>query len=144
MPGLINPIRLVPFVLVALALAFAGCGDVEGGDDPTHEGPVISDQGLYEAHVTPDPSPPQTGENELMMHVMTPEGDGVEGLTLTAEPWMPAHGHGSPEEPAVEEQGDGMYAVTNLVYSMPGRWEVRVAIEGAPGSDTLVLKYSVQ
>lgn len=132
------------FLVLAVALVVAGCGDVDDSEGDHQDGPVVSEQGLYHAHVTADPSTPETGENTLMMHVMTPEGQGVEGLRLSVEPWMPAHGHGSPEVPEVEENGDGMYTVTNLVYSMPGRWEVRIDIDDGEVSDSIVLKYSVQ
>lgn len=131
-------------LVLTLAAAFAGCGDVDSNNDVQDNGPVVSEQGLFEAHVTPDPSQPSTGDNTLMLHVMDMEDNGVEGLALDVEPWMPHHGHGSPEEPVVMEKDNGMYMVTNLVYSMPGRWEVRIDVDDGEVSDRFVLKYSVQ
>ena len=136
--------HLVALVLVSAGLSLAGCGDAAEQKDETHDGPRVSDQGLFEAHVTPEPAEPTTGQNELMIHLMDADGAAVAGAALAVEPWMPAHGHGSPEDPVVTEDGDGMYTVTNLVYSMPGHWEVRIDIEAGQQSDLLVLEYDVE
>ena len=124
-------------------LTTVACGDT-ATDGAGQDGPVVSEQGLYEAHITPEPAQPSTGENTLMIHLMDREGNNVEGADLGVEPWMPAHGHGSPETPVVEDLGDGIYEVDNLVYSMPGHWEVRIEIKNDGHSDRIVVDYNVE
>ena len=37
---------------------------------------------------------------------------------------MPSMGHGSPMQPRIEKSGPGTYRVHNLLFSMPGEWEI--------------------
>jgi len=53
------------------------------------------------------------------------DGVGVPGAAVTVSLWMPEHGHGAPA-PAVEDEGEGDYHL-EPTFTMPGRWEVRVA-----------------
>lgn len=142
--------RLILAAVAALALVAVGCGDSadadnNGATNNGHaDGALVSETGAFEAHLTPDPDPPATGANEIHMHLMDADGQAVTGATIAVEPWMPAHGHGSPETPTVEEAENGMYSISNVVYSMPGHWEVRIDVTKDGTSDRIVAEYDVE
>jgi hypothetical protein len=138
--------HLLFVLLVAVTALSVACGasDDDERNNSGEDAALVSQSGHFEAHLSPTPAAPVTGENTLHIHLMDPEGNGLTGASVAVEPWMPAHGHGSPEEPVVEEASDGVYTVSNLVYSMPGHWEVRIDITHDDTSDRLVAEYDVQ
>lgn len=54
-------------------------------------------------------------------------GDATD-LTVEADAWMPRHKHGMNYAPVVHAEGDGKFNVSNLVFHMPGLWQVRVEV----------------
>ena len=46
---------------------------------------------------------------------------------------MPAHRHGMNYEPSVTEIGDGRFAVSGMVFHMPGAWRLDVSAISANG-----------
>ncbi|ULB12069.1 FixH family protein (plasmid) [Cereibacter azotoformans] len=78
---------------------------------------------------------------EAELSLRRPDGTAVEGATLTISGGMPAHGHGLPTTPRAEELGGGRYLIRGLKFTMPGDWELAIAVE-APGlSDRVVLAF---
>ncbi len=139
-------LRFFAALLLLLAAVGTACGDsadADSNNEHTNDA-LASETGVFEAHVTATPDPPATGENTLDVHLMDADGNALPGATLEVEPWMPGHGHGSPETPSVEEGSDGMYTVSNVVYSMPGHWEVRIDITHGDTTDRIVAEYDVQ
>ena len=49
-------------------------------------------------------------------------------LSVKADAWMPRHKHGMNYAPVVTNKGEGKYAVSNMVFHMPGLWQVRVNV----------------
>ena len=141
-------LALLALLILLLPVAAIGCGD--SADTEANNGQdnsaLVSQNADFEAHITPDPDPPVTGDNTITMHLIGADGEPVSGATVTAEPWMPAHGHGSSEEPVVEASEDmaGMYTISNVVFTMPGHWEVRIDVAHEGVSDRLVAEYDVQ
>jgi len=99
---------------------------------------------LYRARFVPDPEPPATGQNALDITLEASDGKPVEGATIAIEPWMPAHGHGSSAVPVVQGVGGGSYHATELVYTMPGQWELRVDVSAGAGDDQFAVPLDVQ
>jgi hypothetical protein len=66
--------------------------------------------------------------------------------TLEADAWMPRHKHGMNYTPTVEQQGKHRFAVTNMVFHMPGLWQVKVNLraEGKTKSSTYLLDVEVK
>jgi hypothetical protein len=65
-------------------------------------------------------------------------GAAVEGATITVDGGMPQHGHGLPTSPRVTAyHGDGVYQIDGVRFSMGGWWELRLAIAGPAGADTI-------
>lgn len=131
---------------VLVMVVAVGCGDVDDTDDDDNEATsqVESEDGHFQTSFTHEPTTPQTGDAELQFELFDTAGDVVADASISVEPWMPAHGHGSPETPEVMEMSAGHYHVTNIVYSMPGTWELRIDVDTGEVSDRFVVTYEVQ
>ncbi|MGE0326121.1 MAG: FixH family protein [Polyangiaceae bacterium] len=81
-----------------------------------------------------DPAPPAKLANTWMVHIKDANGDNVSGATLTVNPNMPAHGHGSSKAVAVTDMGDGMYQLDPVYMQMAGHWAVPISV--TMGADT--------
>ena len=58
---------------------------------------------------------------------------------------MPDHGHGFPTRPSVTSAlGDGEYLLEGMKFSMHGRWEIRLAIQTATGSDMVTFNTMIE
>ena len=134
---------LVVGAVLVLAIG-AGCGDADDSEPEANDGQVESALGEFQGVFAHDPVSPQTGEATLDMELTDASGAAVAGADISVEPWMPAHGHGSPETPQVSETEAGRYQVTNIVYSMPGEWELRIDVDAGGTTDRFVLTYDVQ
>ncbi len=68
----------------------------------------------------------------------TPGGEPVTQARIGVDGGMPQHGHGFPTRPRVtRELGEGRYLLEGMKFSMTGWWELKLAIEAAPGSDQI-------
>lgn len=56
---------------------------------------------------------------------------------------MPAHGHGLPTAPQVEEIGGGHYVIKGLKFSMPGEWELVLDIVSGALSDRVLFTFEL-
>lgn len=72
-----------------------------------------------------DPEAPIRGDNSWVVRVSDLDEQALTGVDFTIEPWMPAHGHGTPVQAEVTEREDGEYVVEPLNLFMAGVWEVR-------------------
>jgi hypothetical protein len=141
---------LVRALACALAFAGAGCGgDGSAADQGTASYPAsamvstaTAAGALTVAVRTAPDQPPARGISSWELTVTDASGKPVDGLTVGAVPWMPAHGHGSSVEPTVTARGGGVYDVENVVLFMPGRWELRTTFAG-PVSDSLTVDVDV-
>ncbi len=114
-------VRHVCLILVAACVA-AACGS----DAPPYE----KSDFVIEARV--DQTPPIVGRNTMTLTLKDLMGNPVAGATLAVDPEMPAHGHGSPEVPVIQDLGGGQYKADPVSLIMVGRWEVNVtATQGA-------------
>lgn len=134
-----------PSVAVALALGLAACGgdeDTGGGSaaDPLHR---QGEQGALMAELLPPAEGATTGHNTFVIRLMDGEHAPVAGATVTVEPWMPMHGHGSPETSVVTERGDGEYEA-DVLFNMPGAWELRIAATAGDVADRFVFPLEVR
>jgi hypothetical protein len=138
--------------LACLVVLLLGCG--EGAADragaPTFEGApsavLTTDSGRLVLSVWTWPAPLARGVAAVRLRVTDTEGAPVDGATLAATPWMPAHGHGASVLPTVTGAGDGAYDVDPVLLYMSGRWELRTRIDapGAPAEDTAVVPLDVR
>ncbi len=107
-------------------------------------GMISSEEGYFKGQFVPEHDPPISGRNSLEFFLATDDGEPVVGAEVTAMPFMPSMGHGSTEDPAVEEQEDGQYLVTDIVYTMKGEWTLTIDVETDSAEDSFVLFYDVE
>jgi len=70
------------------------------------------------------PAPPMRNDNTWQVDLVDGNGTAIEGATLSATPFMPDHGHGTPIKAEVTEDSPGHYTITPLNLWMPGIWNV--------------------
>lgn len=135
---------LMSLLFIGAALGMLSCGEgAVNGEEGSQV--LVSEEALFEAEFRADPDPPVSGQNKVTMELKNADdGSPVTGAEVEVEPWMPGHGHGSPEVPEVSEEGGGKYLITNILYNMPGDWELRIDITADEGTDRFVLKYDVK
>ena len=85
----------------------------------------------YAPSVTP---PPLNQLHTWTVRVSTPDGQPVEGATITVDGDMPQHGHGLATRPRVTKYlGDGRYLVEGMKFLMGGWWVADFTITDAGG-----------
>lgn len=115
--------------LVALVV---GCGSA---DAPSDDGKLFS--------VASEPvAAPRRGANTFRIRVATLGGQPVLGAKVEVLATMPAHAHEAPV-PHVTDEGHGLYVVEDVIFSMPGLWQIRVVARTAQGSDGKTFQYEV-
>lgn len=132
--------RAVP--LFCLALGVVGCGS--DSEDAAADQALSSENGAFKGSFKATPSAPVVGTNSLEAMLTDAESAPLLGATLAVVPWMPAHGHGSSVTPTVTEKGQGEYSISEIVYGMPGDWELRIDVSAGQLSDRFVLEYQVK
>jgi hypothetical protein len=75
-----------------------------------------------------DPTAPALGDNTWTLLIRDQAGRPITGATMTGTELMPAHGHGGVKPVVIQEEGNGVYAVT-MNFNMPGEWQTTVQIE---------------
>lgn len=148
-------------LLCAAALALAGC-DGEGSDGHDHhhghapDPDTYLDSGITKASdddafmvtLVSDPAP-RKGMHTWELAVMQHDDAGgdaamVEGATITVEPWMPEHGHGSDSEAVVEDVGQGRYVADPVELQMRGTWDTTITIVQGDVTDTVHFVFAVE
>jgi len=89
------------------------------------------------------PAPPDKGDNSWSVRVEQEEA-GLEGLNLTVTPFMPDHGHGTPIDPQVTDEGGGDYRLAPVNMWMPGLWQVTVEAQDGDQLDSAVFAFCIQ
>lgn len=118
-----------------LALSLCACGgsSEDSGNQvvPGRALSVASSGGLATGTVTLDGAEVARGPNTFFVHF-----DPATTEISSASTLMPAHGHGS-VMPSLSHEGDG-YRISNVVFNMPGLWEVRLELAVGGKSDRLI------
>ena len=120
---------------LAVALGMTACGSTT--DDQTTEVipgqalSIASTGGLAVGTVRVDGTQIIRGRNTFLVNF-----DPSTTQVSDASTFMPVHGHGS-LVPTLAREGDG-YRISDVVFNMPGLWEVRLEIAVAGKPDRLV------
>lgn len=89
--------------------------------------------------VTLQPPAKPAAINQLhawQVKLASPAGVPVPNARIQVDGGMPQHGHGLPTRPQVtRELPGGGYLIEGMKFSMTGWWEIKLAIDGAEGSD---------
>ncbi len=106
---------------------------------------AMADDGVQVVLVSALPAPPVRFDNEWSVQILDAQGEALDVTELQVEPFMPDHGHGTPEPPmpvAGQELGDWEMGPFDLW--MPGIWEVRFAIVHAGTTSIAVLTLCIE
>jgi len=102
---------------------------------------VISEGGKYSVEMLVIGDMLKTGMNSLDMVVHDSSDHDVMGAKLTVTPWMPEMGHGVKTEPTITERGGGLYSAENVEITMPGMWQIKVAVDKDGVEDTAIFEF---
>ncbi len=86
---------------------------------------VVSADGSFSVRYVTIPTPPPMNELfdvELRIDMLGDQPAGEMSLSVDAD--MPEHGHGMNVVPSVMNLGEHHYRVRNVLFHMPGRWEI--------------------
>ena len=95
--------------------------------------------------MTISPAPPQRLVNSWVVEVdWAASGTPVDGATLNVMPYMPSHGHPSPEEVIVTAAGSpGQYNLDPVFFSMPGVWTTTITTTQGTATDSSVYTFCI-
>lgn len=135
------PLRRLGAALAILSsISLTACSSSDDDEAPTR---ILSETGRLSAEFQMLTDPPQVGDNQARLTFYDAQThEPYEGLIFSVEPWMPHHDHGSSATPTVKDEGKGQYLVEDIVFTMPGSWDLRVHIT-SPFTDTLTPKVVV-
>lgn len=130
--------KLIALCVLALSTACSG------SDYVLLSQMLVSENGYYMAEITTDPQQPVAkGPHTATFKLMDADQEPITGATIDVEPWMPSMNHGSTATPVVSEDGDGMYTITNIVFTMHGVWELRIDVSADDTDDRIVATYEI-
>jgi hypothetical protein len=101
-------------------------------------GPRASAGGRYVASL--EPGKPLRPRQMQTVRVVVRDADGraIDEAQISIDGGMPQHGHGLPTRPRVTRSlGDGVYEIEGVRFNMGGWWELKLAIAGFSGADTV-------
>ena len=105
---------------------------------------VASEEGHFVGSWSSDPAvPPINMVHQWILHIATPDGQPVEGASITVGGDMPAHGHGMPTQPEVTaDLGGGDYRVEGMAFQMGGYWIIDVTVTA--GGETDLIRFGLE
>ncbi|TFY96663.1 DUF3703 domain-containing protein [Ramlibacter humi] len=133
--------RRVRAMLASAAVVALGALGMGGCSSPPKDLDVSLDKasasGVYHVALVPPAQAPAINQmHSWSVTLATPDGRPVHGASFAVDGGMPEHGHGLPTKPRVtRELADGTYQLEGMKFSMPGWWEVKLAIQGPQGAD---------
>jgi hypothetical protein len=159
---LVKAVTTSTALLSSLSLLFlAACGTHDHGDDEPDCSQVTGadefvvglqktgDGGRLDFKMmSADPAPPARGDNTWVIQVSTMDsgvvGAPIDGATLTASPFMPAHQHGTPIRVEVTPAGTaGQYTLSPVNLWMPGVWETTILASKDDTTDSAVYRFCI-
>ena len=94
------------------------------------------------------PAPPQRGDNSWVVQINAMSGGSVgspiNGASITATPFMPAHQHGTPVEVQITAMPTpGQYTLAPVNLWMPGVWQTTIAASQGSTFDQTVYSFCI-
>ena len=120
-------------LLPAVAL-LAACGDVSSVvmEQAT---PSSSERGTFALDIVIDEGALRRGTNDFTVHAFNHAGQAASVVGVSAR--MPGHAHGF--APPRIDCADGACRVSDLLLTMPGRWEITLRLSGLGEIDDATL-----
>ena len=132
-------VAMAGFAMAASAASLFGHGNVaRPASEQFGTGPRPTQKQVYVVTLNPtEPLRPRKLQT-LPITITDAAGRPVEGAKVAVDGGMPQHNHGLPTQPRLGRAlGDGKYEIEGVRFNMGGWWELKLAIEAAPGSDNV-------
>ncbi len=120
------------------------CGSTEQQPSSIFGEVHTTEMGLYSITFEGPEIAHTVGVNRYTITLQTSDGMALSQAEVMVTPWMPDHGHGSDRAPTIEEEAPGRYVITDVSYTMPGRWQVMTTVTAVSGMDSVTLDIDVQ
>ena len=126
----VKPSMAKAILLICATGALAGCrkNEQRGGEpaQPPLKNVLTSAQGSYQVQYVTNPDPiPLNEPFEIEVRVTSlANRSAASGMSLEVDGRMPHHRHGMNRQPTVTARGSGEFHVENMLFHMPGRWEL--------------------
>jgi len=104
-------------LIASLALLLGGC-------TTTLDHRLDSNDGVYEVSWSSDPSPIPVNEFFTMDVEVRRNGSLLTTGDLVVDAAMPHHNHGMNHVPGIKRSGAGRWHVQDMLFHMPGDWEL--------------------
>lgn len=123
------------FALLGFAVAAASCSTPPANLDLSLDKQTAA--GIYRVALQPPAQAPAVNRmHAWKVKLATADGSPVRAANFKVDGGMPQHGHDLPTQPRVtRELEPGTYLLEGMKFSMTGWWEVKLAIDAAPGAD---------
>jgi hypothetical protein len=152
------PYRALWWGAIAAVAAAVGpsCGDdhhshdedqfiCDGTENPLDPGTQESGSAFTLEIVDADPVPHTTDRNQLRVKLLDAQQMPVTGATFDSiTPFAAKHDHGTPVVPQWQDEGNGVYLVTELNYVHRGPWFVTFEITAGGTSDTVRFTFCIR
>ena len=102
-----------------------------------------TEKGLFSVSMELEGKELMVGVNNFSLTVRDSGNRELTGVELAITPWMPEHGHGVWEKPAVTDRGGGNYRAENVVLIMGGHWDLRVSVKRGADEDRAIFSFLV-
>jgi hypothetical protein len=128
-------------LVAACCAALAGCGSSAGGEAEVES--AVGARGVMRFTATPEDTLVE-GANRFHVELTAVEDDApIAGAALAAHVTMRSMGHDAPDAPAVSELDHGDYRVDEVIFTMPGLWELRLEAETDADYDEVAFLFEV-
>ena len=90
---------------------------------------VLTEAGGYSVAYVPAPDPiPLNREFSIALSVYSADDteEKLMDVEVLASAEMPEHDHGMPQEPLMEDDGNGGYTASGMLFQMSGDWDILV------------------
>jgi hypothetical protein len=139
-----NIVQITALTSLVVVLTACGTGAPKPAASEFGFGPRTSGQARYTATLQPDGELKARKMYAVRVAIADAKGRPVEGATIAVDGGMPEHGHGLPTRPRVtRSEGDGVYVIEGLRFNMGGWWELKLAIDGTAGPDSITFNIEV-
>lgn len=102
-----------------------------------------TEKGLFSVSMELEGKELMVGVNNFNLTVRDSGNRELTGVELAITPWMPEHGHGVREKPAVTEREGENYRVENVVLIIGGRWDLKVSVKKGMEEDRTIFSFIV-
>jgi hypothetical protein len=106
---------------------------------------VAADDGVQVTLLEALPAPPVRFDNVWTLQILDAADQPMADTQLVVEPYMPDHGHGTPQPPSpVPGDGVGQYDMGPFDLWMPGIWELRFSVSHEGSTSLAVMTFCLE